>query len=77
MKTISDSYTWPRHPAPTLLLIMYCGFFSFVIRVLPSVYAKMGGQLPSCATIELKSEGTWHKIYEHDRLENGKGHERL
>lgn len=56
---------------------MYCGFFSFVIRVLPSVYAKMGEQLPSCATIELKSEGTWHKIYEHDGLENGKGHERL
>ena len=54
---------------------MYCGIFSFVIRVLPSVYAKMGVQFPSCATIEPEIEGTWHKFMNNDGLEVGEGPE--
>ena len=35
----------------------------------------MGGQFPSCATIEPEIEGTWHKFMNNDGLEIGEGHE--
>jgi len=51
-------------------------FLSSVIRVLPSVFAKMGGQFPSCATIEPLVEGSsWQKFMNNDGIEIGDGQE--
>ena len=49
--------------------------FFFLIRVLPSVFAKMGGQLPSSATIEPELVGTWQKFMNNDGVEVGEGQE--
>ena len=61
--------------APTLLYKIYHFFSFFFIRVLPSVFANMAGQFPSCATIEPEIEGTWEKFINNDGLEIGDGEE--
>ena len=75
LQKISDLYMASKSSARLIVNNVLWNFFSFLNRVLPSVYAKMGGQFPSCATIEPEIEGTWHKFMNNGGLEVGEGPE--
>lgn len=60
-------HTYEIHP---IFLLCFMKII-FLVRVLPSVFAKMGGQFPSCATLEQEIEGTWMKFLNNDGIVTG------
>lgn len=72
--TIFKKYLRQGAAAHSINLTIHNVKLSFLVRVLASVFAKLGGQFPSRIT-EPKIEGTWQKFMNNDGLEIADGQE--